>query len=197
MRDFTWMKPSENNLVPPCSEKIILNEVCEADVYKELNNLKRKKETGLDNLPPGLRKDASILAKPLTHVINLSFKTVVVPTDWKEAKVVPVYKSGPRSQVDNYRSISILPTLSKILGKLFHKQLMNHVEKRNGLLFNYQCGFRAKRSTEQAVIYFLDHIRSEADKGRLTGALFSDLSKAFDTKSLCPSLKASSQRNNR
>jgi len=57
---------------------------------------------------------------------------------------------------------------------------MNHLE-RNGLLFNYQFGFRAKRSTEQAVIYFLDHIRREADKGRLTGALFIDLSKAFDT----------------
>ena len=113
-------------------------------------------------------------------MINLSFKTGVVPTDWKEAKVVPVLKSGPRSQVDNYRPISILPTLSKILEKLFHKQLMNHLE-RNGLLFNYQFGFRAKRSTEQAVIYFLDHIRREADKGRLTGALFIDLSKTFDT----------------
>ena len=57
---------------------------------------------------------------------------------------------------------------------------MNHLE-RNSLLFNYQFGFRPKRSTEQAVIYFLDHIRREADKGRLTGALFIDLSKAFDT----------------
>ena len=181
LRDFTWMKPSENNLVPPCSEKFTLIEVSEADVYKELNSLKRKKATGLDNLPPGLLKDAaSSLAKPLTHMINLSFKTGVVPTDWKEARVVPVYKSGPRSQVDNYRPISILPTLSKILEKLFHKQLMNHLE-RNGLLFNYQFEFRAKRSTEQAVIYFLGHIRREADKGRLTGALFIDLSKAFDT----------------
>ena len=138
------MKPSENNLVPPCSEKFTLYEVCEADVYKELNNLKRKKATELDNLPPGLLKDAPfILAKPLTHVINLSFKAGVVPTDWKEAKVVPIYKSGPRSQVDNYRPTSILPTLSKILEKLFHKQLMNHLE-RNALLFNYQFGFRAK-----------------------------------------------------
>ncbi len=103
LRGFTWMKPSENNLVPPCSEKFTLNEVSKADVYKELNKLKRKKATGLDNLPLGLLKHAaSILTKPLTYVINLSIKTGMVPTDWKEAKVVPVYKSGPRSQVDNY-----------------------------------------------------------------------------------------------
>ena len=57
---------------------------------------------------------------------------------------------------------------------------MDHLE-RNGLLFNYQFGFRANRSTEHAVIHFLDHIRREAEKGWLTGALFIDLSKAFDT----------------
>ena len=124
LRDFTWMKPSKHNFVTPCPVKFTLNEVCQADVYKELSNLKRKKATGLDNLPPGLLKDvAPVLAKPLTHVINLSFKTGQVPTDWKEAKVVPVYKSGSRTQVDNYRPISILPTLSKILEKLFTSSL--------------------------------------------------------------------------
>ena len=62
-----------------------------------------QKAAGIDNLPPGLLKDAAyVLVKPLTHLINLSFKMGMVPTDWKEAKVVPVYKSGPRSQVDNY-----------------------------------------------------------------------------------------------
>ena len=127
-----------------------------------------------------LKGAASVLAKPLTQVINLSFRTGIEPIDWTEAKVVSVYKSGPRLQVDNYRPILILPTSLKIIEKLFHKQLVDHLE-RNGLLFNYQFGFRTKRSTEHAVIYFSDHIRREAKKGRLTGALFIDLSKAFDT----------------
>eukprot|EP00794_Sanderia_malayensis_P006580 gene6580-7323_t len=70
LRVFTWMKPTENILAPLCSEKFSLKEVSEADVYKELKNLERKKATGLDNLPPGLLKDiAPILTKPLTHAM--------------------------------------------------------------------------------------------------------------------------------
>ena len=92
LRDFTWNKPSDYNLGPTCSEKFTLNGVSEIDVYQELDNLKRKKAAGIDNLPPGLLKDAAyVLAKPLTHLINLSFKVGMVPTYWKEAKVVPVY----------------------------------------------------------------------------------------------------------
>ena len=82
LRDFTWMNPGETPLVPSCSEKFTLNKVKEADVYKELDNLKHKKATVLDNLPFGLLKDAvSALSKPLTHVINLSFRMGMVPSD--------------------------------------------------------------------------------------------------------------------
>ena len=86
------------------------------------------------------------------------------------------------TNLDNYRPISVLPILSKLLEKFVHKQLIDHLEK-NCMLFNFQFGFRSKRSTELAVTLLTDHIRKEADKGSLTGAIFIDLSKAFDTVS--------------
>ena len=153
----------------------------EEEILTELKNLKRKKATGLDNLPPGLLKDAAgVIAKPSTFIINLSLETGVVPTEWKIAKVIPIFKSGSMAEIDNYRPISILPTLSKILEKMVQKQLMKHLEF-NGFLSEHQFGFRPNRSMELAVTLFTDLIRKEADGGKATGAIFIDLSKAFDT----------------
>ncbi|KAL9960121.1 hypothetical protein ACROYT_G033530 [Oculina patagonica] len=143
--------------------------------------LKRKKATGLDNLPPGLLKDAAeVITKPLIFIINLSLATGVVPTDWKVAKVIPLFKSGSTAEIDNYRPISILSTLSKILERAVYKQVVTHLE-RNGLISEHQFGLRSNRSTELAVTLFTDLIRKEAGGGKATGAVFIDLTKAFDT----------------
>ena len=145
--------------------------------------LRRKKATGLDNFPPGLLKDvASVIAKPLAFVINLSLETGSVPAEWKVAKVIPQFKSGSSAEIDNCRPISILPIFSKILEKMVYKQLIFYLES-NSLLSDYQFGFRSNRSTELAVTYFNNLVRKEADCGKVTGAVFIDLSKAFDTVS--------------
>ena len=183
LRDFfVWSKPVEEHLPNQVTEKqFTFNAVKESEILKELRNLKRRKAPGLDNFPPGLLKDAAlVLTKPLTFIINLSLETGVVPSEWKVAKVIPLYKSGSQAEIDNYRPISILPTLSKILEKIVYKQLMAHLERHN-LLFEYQFGFCPNRSTELAVTYFTDFIRKEADSGKATGAVFIDLTKAFDS----------------
>ena len=74
-------------------------------------------------------------------------------------------------ELDNYRPISILPVLSKILERIVYKQLLSHLEN-NGLLSSFQFGFRSKRSTELAVTYFTDKIRKEVDNGNILGVLF-------------------------
>ena len=182
LRDFVWSKPVEENLPKQVTEsQFTFKALKELETLKELKNVKRKKASGLDNFPPGMLNDAAlVLIKPLTFIINLSLETGVVPSEWKVAKVIPLYKSGSLAEIDNYRPISILPTLSKILEKIVHKQLMTYLE-RHSLLFEYQFGFRPNRSTELAVTYFTDLIRKEADNGKATGAVFIDLSKAFDT----------------
>jgi hypothetical protein len=127
-----------------------------------------------------LKDVASVIAGPISYIINLSLRSGQVPTDWKVAQVVPLHKSGSTTDTNNYRPISILPIVSKILERAVHYQLMDYLE-RNNLLSENQFGYRNKRSTELASALFIDSIRKSGDKGLLTGAVFLDLSKAFDT----------------
>ena len=99
---------------------------------------------------------------------------------WKSAKVSALFKGGDKSQKDNYRPISILPTISKIIERSAHVQLCTYLEQ-NKLLSQSQFGFGQKRSTSTALVEFTDQILESMDKGRVTGAVFLDLRKAFDT----------------
>ena len=164
-------------------QKFIFKAVSRHEVEQQLKSVKRNKATGLDDLPPGLIKDsAELISAPLAHLINLSLKTSIFPTDWKAAKVIPTHKSGAHSNPDNYRPISVLPVISKIIEKIIHRQLITFLDK-NHLLTKFQFGFRPKLSTEYAATILLDSIRDNVYKGRLVGAVFVDLSKAFDTVS--------------
>ena len=94
--NFAWRfnQPSEPNAV-----KFKFNNVSEPEILKHLRKLKRKCATGLDNMPSCYLKDiAYVLAKPLTHVINLSLQSGIFPTDLKKARVTPIYKSGTQIQ---------------------------------------------------------------------------------------------------
>ena len=83
LRDLVWSNPSGMRL-PQVKEKFLFRAVKEEEILTEMKNLKRKKATGLGNLPPGLLKDAAgVIAKPLTFIINSSLETGVVPTEWK------------------------------------------------------------------------------------------------------------------
>ena len=150
-------------------------------VLKQLKCLKLKNATGIDGLPARLLKDSAVvIADRVTHLLNLSIKSGTVPSEWKQAKVVPLFKSGNKDDLDNYRPISILPILSKILEKAVFHQLHSYLSK-NSLLSPYQSGFRASHSTQLAITFLIDKIRGRMDKGLLTGAMFIDLKKAFDT----------------
>ena len=77
--------------------------VSKFEVEHKLKSIKHSKVTGLDDLPPGLLKDsAELIAAPLTHLINLSLTTNIFPADWKNAKIIPIHKSGRHSNLDNY-----------------------------------------------------------------------------------------------
>ena len=150
-------------------------------VERQLKTLKRRKAAGWDDLPAGMIKDCrSAISKPLTYIINLSLKEGIVPTKWKCARVAPIHKSGDAKNPENYRPISVLPIFSKILERLIHTQLSKHLET-NNLLTDYQFGYRSKRSTKLASTLLCDNIRSSIDQGNMVGAVFIDLTKAFDT----------------
>ena len=179
LRDFAWQFPTS---ITKRTESVFnFQFVTNIDVEKIIKSIKRSKATGIDDLPPGLIKDAAdVLSVPLSHVINLSLDTGQFPQEWKAAKIIPLHKSGSTTNFDNYRPISVLPIVSKVIEKIVHKQLMNFLDE-NKLLSTRQFGFRAKMSAELAATLLLDDIRKNVDKGQLVGAVFVDLSKAFDT----------------
>ena len=159
-------------------------QVSESTVLSEICRLKSGKAVGLDNIPPRLLKDAAgIICKPITAIINASLSQSKVLEDWKAAYVIPLYKKGKKGKtdnIDNYRPISILPVISKLLERTVHSQLVKYLQE-NHLLSPYQCGFRKQHSTTFAALSFADTIKRNIDQGLMTGAVFVDLRKAFDT----------------
>lgn len=177
--NFAWKRQQKNR--SKTEEVFEFSYVSKVYIQKELKSLKRSKATGFDDLPPNLIKDsAEMISKPMAFIVNFSLKTGVMPTEWKIALIKPLHKSGEGANPDNYRPISILPVLSKIMEKAVHNQLSEYLES-NNLLSEKQFGYRKKRSTELATALLLYDIRQAADKGKITGAIFIDLSKAFDT----------------
>lgn len=127
------------------------------------------------------QKTLSYSNPPIAHLVNLSITHSFFPTDWKHAIVIPIFKSGDRHVVSNYRPISLLPVISKVAEKVVINQLTDHINSCNPGLNPVQFGFRKLHSTETAVLHLTEQIRSVLDKGGVVGAVFLDLSKAFDT----------------
>ena len=150
-------------------------------VSKFLRQQKTNKAIGLDKISSCLLKDAEPVITPsLTKLFNLSIKNKTFPKIWKAARIVPVHKAGARDNPSNYRPISILPAISKILEKAIHNQLSSYLND-NHLLTTDQYGFRHNSSTVIATTKFTDNVLKSMDDGEITGAIFLDLAKAFDT----------------
>ena len=158
-----------------------LNPVSENFVRDQLRQLKPNKAIDLDKVSSRLLKDsAEVIAPVLTNVINCSFRNKSFPQSWKSAKVMALFKNSDADNCDNYRPISVLPTVSKIAERAAHIQLYNHSDS-NGLLHVKQFGFHRKRSTSSALLQFSDDILQNMEDGLVTGVVFLDLKKTFDT----------------
>lgn len=158
-----------------------LREVGQTVVLKAIHDLNTTYSKDIYNLDTAfLKKYSSILAQPLTHLINISIKSGQFPDGWKTAQVIPLLKSGDAEIISNYRPISLLPVFSKVLEKIVSEQLMHHLET-NHYLHPLQFGFRHNHSTESATCLLTENIKHSLNKGHVVGAVFLDLKKAFDT----------------
>ncbi|KAL3970393.1 p38 MAP kinase [Sarotherodon galilaeus] len=122
-----------------------------------------------------------LLVRPTTHVLNMSFEHSIVPTDWKIAAVTPIFKAGVKTDMANYRPISILPVISKIAEKWVVKLLTAHLENTQPSLHPLQFGFWAHHSTDTALCMLVENLKSLLNKSPCVGAVFLDLKKAFDS----------------
>ena len=110
-----------------------------------------------------MMKDAAVVVvKPLTRILNESLSQGTVPSERKYAEITTLYKKGMSTDMDNYRPISVLPVVSKVLERVVHHQLHSFLSEHK-LLSPFQCGFRRNHSTEFAAIAFSDYIRHGMD----------------------------------
>ena len=150
-------------------------------ILTQLLSFDPKKSTGLDEVPPRfLRDGAEHLAEPITHIVNMSILTETVPSGFKRAKIIPIFKKGSRLDPGNYRPVSILSSLSKLLERAVNSQLVEYLNSKK-LLYEYQSGFRNKYSTETCLINLSDFVKGAVKKGDMVGMVLIDLRKAFDT----------------
>jgi hypothetical protein len=127
-----------------------------------------------------LKSVISTTSQPLSHVFNLSFKSGTFPDRLKIAKVVPIFKGGDSTQYINFRPISLLPSVSKILEKLMYCRLIAYIEKFN-LLNSNQFGFRTGSCTQDTVAHLVESITKKLDNHNSVSVLFVDVAKAFDS----------------
>ena len=177
--NFDYLENFINSKVPNDVQFKIPN-ITQEQVSTIINALDSSKAMGLDGLGPRILKSISCALSPsLADLINKSLATGCFPDRLKLAKVFPIYKSGSKSDPNNYRQISILPTISKIFERHINKHLMAYLNKYS-LIHESQFGFRPKHSCQTALVKLIDKWMACIDSGAIIGTMFIDFRKAFD-----------------
>ena len=157
------------------------SEITAQELKNSFSSLKINKSSGYDDISSNVIKNIyEGIEGPLMHIFNLSIKDGIFPKKLKIAKVIPAFKTGDKSELSNYRPISILPCFSKILERIMYNRLINYLSE-NNLLFQKQFGFQASKSTDHAILELSDQIHDSFERNIFTLGIFIDLSKAFDT----------------
>ena len=183
----TQMKRSQKPIndyistIPRHQKSIFLEPCTEQEISKLLRNLKPKKSSGIDDVNNIILKELECyLTLPLMLLFNNSMETGIFPEKMKTAKVVPLHKSKHKDETTNYRPISLLLTLSKILEKIMYKRVYEFLTKTNQL-YSSQYGFRKNHGCDQAIGELVANISKGIEQKKLTAGVFLDLSKAFDS----------------
>ena len=151
-------------------------------VINTINDLNSNKALGPFSTPTDIFHLIKLnVAEPLTEIINLSFEEGVYIDQLKIAKVVAIFKEkGCNMDCTNYRPISLLSNINKIIEKLMHERLYSFLEKHK-CIYELQFGFRSEHSTSHALTDLTEAIRKAMDKSSYAIGVFIDLQKAFDT----------------
>lgn len=164
--------------VPPCLDSLYKIELSEETILGVINNINASKGAGPDGIPPMfIKKSAKILTVPLKIIFNKSLSNGSFPAIWKLANVIPVYKKGDRTFVNNYRPISILSAFPKI----FEAAVVPFITKFfKPILSEHQHGFTSNRSTSTNLLTFITDITKSVDSHDQVDAIYTDFSSAFD-----------------
>ena len=145
---------------------MFVSPVTQIEILNVISNLKES-SAGHDEIPSKLlKRTCHLLIEPLLHVINLSLLNGVFPDELKIAQVLPLFKSGDKSIINNYRPVSILSVFSKIFEHIMYNRLLSFLNKPK-VLYEFQFGFREKHGTNIALTFFVDKILKSWENGEI------------------------------
>ena len=152
----------------------------EQEVIEAMQSLKPSKSAGIDEIHNRILKEcAHSLCYPLCQLFNKSLHIGTYPELWKLANVVPIYKNGERHDKKNYRPISLLSCIGKLMERCVSKHILQYLIK-NNIVTTLQSGFKPGDSTVNQMIDIYHTIASAIDNGKEVRSVFCDISKAFD-----------------
>ena len=174
-----FSKKKYYDYLPPLNiELFFLTSTDSTEVSNIIFSLNQSKSDGPNSIPIKilklLNKDIS---DQLAIFFNQSFSSVIFPSILKTSKIIPIYKKVSQLECSNYRPISLLSNIDKILERPMYNRLYNFLEKKE-IIFSLQFGVRQKYSTTDALIHLTDKIRHETDKGNYACGIFVDFQKA-------------------
>ncbi|XP_063932658.1 uncharacterized protein LOC135144566 [Zophobas morio] len=152
--------------------------VLPSDVVKVVKRVKPNFTARPDYIPAFFVKDTiSCLCEPLCYLYNLVINNYTYPNCWKLAKVTPLFKSGSKQEITNYRPVAIVNNFAKIFDYILSDILYSHTES---LIVSKQHGFMKHRSTSTNLCEFIQYVSNALNSGYQVDVIFTDLSKAFD-----------------
>ena len=180
-KDF-YVHPS----VPLCDEILCTEE----EVFNLFKNIDPSKASGPDGISGRmLKQTAQSIASPLTTLFNLSIKSGKLPTNWKISSVVPIPRTEFKSNnPKDYRPISLLPIVSKLLERHIYSVVCEHLIDTE-FLSKVQWGFTPGRSTITALLTTFSETLQHLESGAGVAFVFFDLRKAFDSVPHLPLLQ--------
>ena len=149
-------------------------------VEKKLDKLNVNKCPGLDGIHPRLLFELKkLLARPLSLLFSASLEFGIVPADWKDAGITPLFKKGKKSDPQNYRPISLTSLICKILESLIKDSILSHLNNFS-LIRDSQHGFTKNRSCLTNLLEFMEEVTSSLDCKKSVDIIYLDFAKAFD-----------------
>ena len=149
-------------------------------VAYKIKAMKDNKSPGVDGIPPKvLMETVEQISIPLARVFNLSLKEGVVPFEWKEANIIPLFKKGSRNKSENYRPVSLTSVICKLLERLIKDHMVDFLVKHK-LLNSSQHGFLKAWSCLTNMLCFLEEITKWRDVGSPVDIIYLGFQKAFD-----------------
>ena len=180
-RKYDGNKCHTEFLKNPSNVSFAIYECDQLEIESIISSLNPKKAIGPNSIPSNiLQMLKTDISYPLAIIFNISLRTGVYPDLLKIAKTIPIYKKGSKLITSNYRPISLLSNLNKILEKLMHNRVYKFLEDHRHI-YKLQFGFRKKHSTNHALIEITEKIRKALDNNSYACGIFIDLQKAFDT----------------